>query len=68
MNVYFSLIGLIIFLVCIIFVKKVPFLLLIAAFALGITIKCFKNIYKKTLPPGSEEINKNNKNTKKKSK
>ena len=33
MNVYFSLVGLIIFIVCIIFIKKLPILLLAAAFA-----------------------------------
>ncbi len=47
MNVYFSLIGLFVFIICIIFVKKVPVLLLPAAFALGIAFNCFKTIYKK---------------------
>ena len=42
MNVYFSLVGLIIFIVCIIFIKTLPILLLAAAFALGITFNCFK--------------------------
>ena len=56
MNVYFSLVGLIIFIVCIIFIKKLPILLLAAAFALGITFNCFKTIYKKIPPPGYEEV------------
>ena len=55
MNVYFSLVGLIIFIVCIIFIKKLPILLLAAAFALGITFNCFKTIYKKIPPPGYED-------------
>lgn len=73
MNVYFSLVGLIIFIVCIIFIKKLPILLLPAAFALGITFNCFKTIYKKIPPPGiwrmCENKNKNiSKNKKKKAK
>ncbi len=73
MNVFFSLIGLVIFIICIVFVKKVPVLLLPAAFALGITFNCFKTIYKKTPPPGYEaEVETKNtnvhKNKKKKSK
>ena len=55
MNVYFSLIGLFVFIICIIFVKKVPVLLLPAAFALGIAFNCFKTIYKKTPPPGFKQ-------------
>ena len=55
MNVYFSLIGLFVFIICIIFIKKVPVLLLPAAFALGIAFNCFKTIYKKTPPPGFEQ-------------
>lgn len=55
MNVYFSLIGLLVFIICIIFIKKVPVLLLPAAFALGIAFNCFKTIYKKTPPPGYEQ-------------
>ena len=62
MNVYFSLVGLIIFIVCIIFIKKLPILLLAAAFALGITFNCFKTIYKKIPPPGYEEVENKNKN------
>lgn len=68
MNVYFSLIGLVIFIICIIFVKRVPILLLPAAFALGITFNCFKTIYKKTPPPGYEEEVENKKNNKNKNK
>lgn len=55
MNVWFSLLGLAIFIVCIIFVKKLPVLLLPAAFALGIFLNCFKTIYKQTPPPGYEQ-------------
>nr|WP_295762955.1 hypothetical protein [uncultured Intestinibacter sp.] len=62
MNVYFSLVGLIIFIVCIIFIKTLPILLLAAAFALGITFNCFKTIYKKIPPPGYEEVENKNKN------
>ena len=62
MNIYFSLVGLIIFIVCIIFIKKLPILLLAAAFALGITFNCFKTIYKKIPPPGYEEVENKNKN------
>ena len=66
MNVWFSLIGLAIFIVCIIFVKKVPVLLLPAAFALGIAFNCFRTIYKKTPPPGYEgEVETKNNNTQK---
>ena len=71
MNVYFSLIGLFVFIICIIFIKKVPVLLLPAAFALGIAFNCFKTIYKKTPPPGFEQeagvksVQKNKKNKKK---
>lgn len=69
MNVYFSLIGLFIFIICIIFIKKLPVLLLPAAFALGITFNCFKTIYKKTPPPGFEEEDaKNTSQVKKKKK
>ena len=74
MNVYFSLIGLFVFIICIIFVKKVPVLLLPAAFALGIAFNCFKNIYKKTPPPEFKQeeefknVQPNKKNKKKKSK
>lgn len=71
MNVYFSLIGLFVFIICIVFIKKVPVLLLPAAFALGIAFNCFKTIYKKTPPPGFEQeagvksVQKNKKNKKK---
>ena len=74
MNVYFSLIGLFVFIISIIFVKKVPVLLLPAAFALGIAFNCFKTIYKKTPPPGFKQeeefknVQPNKKNKKKKSK
>ena len=74
MNVYFSLIGLFVFIICIIFVKKVPVLLLPAAFALGIAFNCFKTIYKKTPPPVFKQeeefknVQPNKKNKKKKSK
>ena len=74
MNVYFSLIGLFVFIICIIFVKKVPVLLLPAAFALGIAFNCFKTIYKKTASPGFKQeeelknVQPNKKNKKKKSK
>ena len=74
MNVYFSLIGLFVFIICIIFVKKVPVLLLPAAIALGIAFNCFKTIYKKTPPPGFKQeeefknVQPNKKNKKKKSK
>ena len=68
MNVYFSLIGLAIFLLCIIFIKKVPVLLLPAAFALGIAFNCFKTIYKKIPPPGYEEVEDKNKSVPKKKK
>ena len=68
MNVYFSLIGLAIFILCIIFIKKVPVLLLPAAFALGIAFNCFKTIYKKIPPPGYEEDEDKNKSVPKKKK
>ena len=74
MNIYFSMIGLFVFIICIIFVKKVPVLLLPAAFALGIAFNCFKTIYKKTRPPGFKQeeefknVQPNKKNKKKKSK
>lgn len=55
MNVYFSLIGIFVFIICLIFINKVPVLLLPAAFALGIAFNCFKTIYKKTPPPGYEQ-------------
>ena len=74
MNVYFSLIGLFVFIICIIFVKKVPVLLLPAAYALGIAFNCFKKKKKKTPPPGFKQeeefknVQPNKKNKKKKSK
>lgn len=51
LNVYFSLVGLLIFIVSLIFMKKMPLLLLLAMFGLGIMFKSFKNIYKKEEPP-----------------
>lgn len=51
LNVYFSLVGLLIFLVSMIFIKKLPLFLLVAMFGLGIAFKSFKNIYKKEEPP-----------------
>ena len=74
MNVYFSLIGLFVFIICIIFVKKVPVLLLPAAFALGIAFNKLKKKYKKTPPAGFKQeeefknVQPNKKNKKKKSK
>ena len=56
LNVYFSIVGLIIFIISLLLVNKMPLFVLLAAFGLGIAFKGFKNIYKKTPPPKENKI------------
>lgn len=58
LNVYFSLGGLLLFIVSILFIKKMPLFLFSAMFGIGICFKSFMNIYKGTQPPTDKNIEK----------
>lgn len=56
LNVYFGCGGLLLFVFSMIFIKKMPLLLLSAMFGVGILFKTFKNIYKGVEPPSGKNI------------
>lgn len=58
LNVYFSIAGLLLFIVSMLFIKKMPFLLFSAMFGVGIFYKSFRNIYKGVEPPTTKNIEK----------
>lgn len=58
LNVYFSLGGLLLFIVSLLLMKKMPLFLLSAMFGIGVTFKSFMNIYKGVEPPSTKKIEK----------
>lgn len=58
LNVYFSLGGFVLFIVSLLFMKKMPLLLLSAMFGIGVSFKSFMNIYKGVQPPSTTNIEK----------
>lgn len=56
LNVYLGCCGILIFIVSMLFLKKVPLLLLSAMFGLGMFFKTFKIIYKGEDPPVIKKV------------
>ncbi|MGL5329307.1 MAG: hypothetical protein ACRDD7_08565 [Peptostreptococcaceae bacterium] len=55
-NVGLSLIGLLIFIIGLLLVKKMPLFLFVAMFGLGMFFKTFRNIYKNEAPAQNKKI------------
>ncbi|MCR8744936.1 hypothetical protein [Romboutsia lituseburensis] len=67
-NVWLSVLGILIFVSSLIFLKQMPLFLLPAMFGLGMAFKGGKNIYKNEGPPKTQKSKKTDYNKKKKKK